>query len=285
MELQQLDTSRRFQATLVSSERITPKESKEEVRELMLELALGAPTPDVGQSVGVLAPGVKELGEDNHLRLYSIADLPVKMGDGHQRFRIAVRRCSYIDEYSGEVYRGVASNYLCDLAPGSRLEMTGPYGLSFEVPPEKSASLILIATSTGIAPFRAFVRHLYERTDFQGTIWLFYGAQSGLDMVYLNREDDDFAQYYDRVTFKAFRALSPRPHFGDDIDWGATVRERSTELWKMLARPDTYVYVAGLESARAGLEHALSQVADSPEQWRRRKAELVAGKRWVELLY
>jgi ferredoxin--NADP+ reductase len=283
MLISNLDTKERFSATLIASERLTPTSSSEEVRELTLELSDTAPELKLGQSIGVLAPGQKALGQEHHLRLYSVADLPA--GPGPRRLRIAVRRCSYVDEYSGELYQGVASNYLCDLEQGDRITLTGPLNLPLEVPEEPDANLILIATSTGIAPFRAFVRHLYEHTQFRGKIWLFYGARTGLDMVYLNDERDDFAQYYDRETFQAFRALSPRPHFDDDIDWGDSIGKRSKELWRMLSLPNTYVYVAGLEKVKESLDRAFSQVADTPEQWERRKAELVAGRRWVELLY
>ena len=285
MELTELNTSHRFKATLLSSRRLTPSTSAEEVRELLLEAGAAGEPLSVGQSIGIFAPGQADLGEKEHLRLYSIADLPKAGQAGRTQVRIAVRRCSYVDDYSGERYDGVASNYLCDLEEGAELELTGPFGLPFADPPESDAHLILIATSTGIAPFRAFVRHLYERTDFSGRIWLFYGARSGLDMVYLNDQQDDFSQYYDRDTFEAFRALSPRPHFGDEIDWGSTLGERGKELWRRLSLPNTYVYVAGLRSTSQALDRVLEGIAGSPERWRRRKAELVAGGRWVELLY
>ncbi|WP_428264648.1 ferredoxin-NADP reductase [Haliangium sp.] len=284
MRLQELDTSNRFTATVVSSQRITPEASQDEVRELVLDVG-AALDLDVGQSVGVLAPGQKEFGQDHHLRLYSVADLPEKTDTGTPRIKICVKRCTYIDDYSGERYDGVASNYLCDRRAGDELTLTGPFGLPFEVPPEQDASLILIATSTGIAPFRAFVRHLYERTDFAGRIWLFYGARSGLDMAYLNEERDDFAQYYDKETFEAFKVLSPRPAWGDDIDWGSTIEERGEEIWKLLSEAKTYVYVAGLEQVRDALDGVFAKVAGNGELWERRRAEMVAGKRWVELLY
>lgn len=283
MQLSELDTRNRYTATVLRTERITPT-TADEVRELTLEIAGGGFAVDVGQSIGVLAPGQAELGQDVHLRLYSVADIP-ETGADRAAIKIAVKRCDYIDDYNGERYRGVASNYLCDLAPGDTLTLTGPFGLPFEDPLEKTATLVLIATSTGIAPFRAFVRHLYERTDFAGRIWLFYGARSGLDAVYMNDQRDDFAQYYDRESFKAFRALSPRPHWGDEIAWATTINARAAELLELLSAPDTYVYVAGLEKVRDQLDEVLSTITGSPERWQRRKAELVAGKRWVELLY
>jgi ferredoxin--NADP+ reductase len=283
MQLQELDTSTRYPATVVSTERITPDET-DEVRELVLDVRADDLELQVGQSVGVLAPGQKQFGQDFHLRLYSVADLP-EHANGAQRIKIAVKRCNYVDDYSGELYDGVASNYLCDLREGDKITLTGPYGLPFEKPLEDDANLILIATSTGIAPFRAFVRHLYEKTDFSGQIWLFYGAKTGLDAVYLNDARDDFAQYYDKQTFRAFTAFSPRPHWDDDIDWGETIRERAGELWKLMNDPKTYVYVAGLEQVSEALDKVFSEIAESPEKWRRRKDEMIAGRRWVELLY
>ena len=61
--------------------------------------------------------------------------------------------------------------------------------------------------------------------------------------------------------------------------------ERGAELWKLLEQPNTYVYVAGLEKMRGELDEAFKEIAGSPQKWARRKAELVAGGRWVELLY
>ncbi|MGB5191730.1 MAG: FAD-binding oxidoreductase, partial [Polyangiales bacterium] len=208
--LEDYDTEQPFQATVVSSERITSEESGIEVRELTLDVQKPDFEFQLGQSVGVLAPGNADFGQKHHFRLYSVADLPERGAAGLPRIKIVVRRTSYIDKYSGEEYPGVASNYLCNLTPGDRITMSGPYGLAFEVPEEMDANLILIGTSTGIAPFRAFVKHLYRNVpEWKGTITLFYGARSGLELLYMNDKNDDFAQYYDDETFEAFKALSP----------------------------------------------------------------------------
>jgi ferredoxin--NADP+ reductase len=284
--LEDYDTQDRFEAIVVSSERITPEASDIEVRELTLDLEKPDFELELGQSVGVLAPGAKEFGQKHHFRLYSVADLPQPGARGLPRIRIVVRRASYVDKYSGEEYPGVASNYLCDRVAGDRITMSGPYGLAFEVPEEMDANLILIGTGTGIAPFRAFVKHLYKNVpEWRGTVTLFYGGRTGLELLYMNDERDDFAQYYDRETFQAFKALSPRPAWAAPIDWEAALGQRGEELWKLLGQPHTYVYVAGLEKLRNELDDAFTQIAGSEEKWSRRKAELVAGGRWVELLY
>jgi len=284
--LDDYDTEHRFEATLVSSERITPEASGVEVRELTLEIQQPDFDLQLGQSVGVLSPGSKEFGQKHHFRLYSVADLAERGGNGLPRIKIAVRRVSYVDQYSGEEYPGVSSNYLCDLVAGDTLTMAGPYGLAFEVPEEMDANLILIGTGTGIAPFRAFVKHLYKNVpEWKGTITLFHGARSGLELLYMNDERDDFAQYYDREAFQAFKALSPRPSWAAPIDWDGALSQRGEELWSLLGQPNTYVYVAGLEKMRGELDKAFSEIAGSEQKWARRRAELTAGGRWVELLY
>jgi ferredoxin--NADP+ reductase len=286
-ELDDYENDARYVATVVTSERITSEQSDEEVRELVLDVDRTDLPYRVGQSIGVLAPGSTAFGQQQpHFRLYSVADLPERGDTGKPQIKVCVKRCSYIDSYSGEEYKGVASNYLCDLRPGDSLSITGPFGLAFEVPDQLDANLILIGSGTGIAPFRAFVKHLYRNEpDWKGRVWLFYGAKSGLELLYMNERKNDFAQYYDEETFEAFQALSPRPNWADPIAWDQAIVERGEEVWELLGNPRTYVYVAGLEKMRKELDKVFELLAGSAEAWARRRAELAAGRRWVELLY
>jgi len=286
MRLDDYNKEDRFEATVLSSERLTSEEADAEIRELVLEVDRSDFHYRPGQSIGILVPGPHQFGHDYHFRLYTVADTPSSATGGKPQITIAVRRVSYIDDYSGERFKGVASNYLCDRKSGDNLLITGPYGYAFEVPDEKDANLILIGAGTGIAPFRAFVKHIYQDIgDWQGKVRLFYGAHTGLELVYMNEHRDDFALYYDEDTFEAFKAVSPRPHWADPIAWDYCLEERSEEIWQMLGDPKTYVYVAGLENVRDELDEVLTGMAGSPEKWQRRKAELTAGGRWTELLY
>jgi ferredoxin--NADP+ reductase len=286
MRLQDYDVATTFRATVLENRRITSTESPDEIREIVMDVDRPDFPYRVGQSIAVLAPGAKEFGKEHHVRLYSVADLPARSETGHPRITICVKRCNYTDEYSGEEFKGIASHYLCDLAPGAHLAIAGPFGLAFEVPEENDAHLVLIGTGTGIAPFRAFVKHIYrDRPDWKGKVWLFYGARSGLELLYMNDEKDDFGQYYDQETFQAFKALSARPAWSDAIAWDHVFAQRSDEIWEMLGSPKTYVYVAGLEKMREELDNVFAAVAGSRKAWDRRKAELMAGGRWVELVY
>ena len=124
-----------------------------------------------------------------------------------------------------------------------------------------------------------------HRPDFTGRIWLFHGGQTGLDLLYRNDEKDDFALYYDHDTFEAIDALSKRPGWSDDSDWGTAMHARGEELCELLSDPKTYVYLAGLEKIRDELDDVLAEVAGSNQRWFHWKADLEAENRWIELLY
>ncbi len=286
MHLEDYPTEPRFIATVLSTERITDKGADAEVRELVLEVHEHDFNFKIGQSVGVLVSGPEEFGRSVHHRLYTVADTPMPMAPGHPEITLVVRRCNYIDEYSGEEYAGVNSNYICNRKPGDQLTITGPFGIPFEVPADKSANLLLIGLGTGIAPFRALVKHIYQDIgDWKGKVRLLYGAHSGLELLYMNNKRDDFARYYDEQTFEAIKALSPRPNWADPIAWDFAIEQRAEEIWKMLSDGHTYVYIAGLKQIRDALDELFSSMSGSADGWAKLKGELVEQGRWLELLY
>lgn len=284
MRLKDYDTTRRFDAFVEDSQRMTPRETMEEVKEITFALD-GMQEVHAGQSIGVLAPGRDEFGTSTHLRLYTVADRP-EITKGRTKIKICVRRCSYIDDYSGEEFSGIASHFLCDLQPGDVATLTGPYGDVFQAPAENDATLIMIGAGTGIAPFRAFCKHLYEdEPRFEGRVILLHGGRTGMEMLYQNEILDDFALYYDLPTFEAIQALSKRPHWSDEIDWHSAISPRGDELWDLLTGPNTYVYIAGIEDIRAQLDEVFVSICGSLERWRECKSLLEKEKRWIELLY
>lgn len=274
----------KYRATVQHTERLTPKDS-EEIREIVLEVKQPGFECQVDQSFGVLVKANGEFGNTLHHRLYSVADLPGKQ-NGKPQITMLVKRCDYVDEFSGELQHGVASNYLCDRKVGDEITITGPHNLPFVVPEDKNSNLILIGMGTGIAPFRAFVKHIYKNVkDWKGKIRLFYGARSGLELLYLNDKDGDLTNYYDEETFEAFHALSPRPHWSDPIALDQAIEARAEEIIEMLSYTNTHVYVAGYEQIKEMLDKAFSNILGSKEKWETRKAELIAGKKWAEVIY
>ena len=288
MQLHDYDVGKSYQAKVIANSRITSPDSNEEVRELILEVDQHAFDFAVGQSIGITVPGVPEIGHDHHFRLYTVADIPQMGPFGNPRVKICVKRCSYIDQYSGEEYKGVASHYLCDRHVGDPLSINGPFGTPFPVPKDKTANLLLIGMGTGIAPFRAFIRHIYEDVgDWKGDIKLFFGANTGLELIYMNDQKNDFTNYYDKETFEAIEALSERGYWGASTTGGdiqRAIESRADDVLDII-KHNGYVYVAGLKQIENALDEVFSKILGSEQQWEEMKSDLITENRWVELIY
>jgi ferredoxin--NADP+ reductase len=285
MKLTEYDISHPYKATITKSERITD-ENTDEVRHIVLSIADATFHFIEGQSVGVLVPGPHQFGNEYHMRLYSIASSRHGENQDMLEISLCVRRCFYIDEVSGERFPGVASNFLCDGKPGDTVQLTGPYGRHFMAPRDNTCNMLMIGVGTGIAPFRAFMKHIYgERKEWKGQVRLFYGARTGMDLLYMNDRNGDLTNYYDEETFKAFEALSPRPHVDEPEEVEKTIEENAKEVWDLINDPKTYVYVSGLTRLEDRLDGILAKLAGSEEAWMKKKTEMETSGRWATLFY
>lgn len=285
MKLTEYDISNPYEATVVSNERITAAET-DEVRHIVLGIPDATFHHVEGQSVGVLVPGPHQFGNEDHMRLYSIASSRLGEDQNMSEISLCVRRCFYVDEVSGERYPGVASNFLCDTTAGDVVSIAGPYGRQFMAPRDDTCNILMIGVGTGIAPFRAFLKHIYEeRKAWKGQVRLFYGAKTGMDMLYMNDEKNDLTLYYDEETFQAFEALSPRPHFDEPAQIERTLKDNAKEVWGLMNNPKTYVYVSGLSRLEDTLDQAMIELAGSEETWAQTKEEMLGQHRWNTLFY
>lgn len=285
MEFDQDDIYTSYIATLISSERITPLDAPE-VRHLVFRLPEGDFHFQEGQCAAVLVPGPHAFGNVYHARLYSIASSRAGEDGKADTISICVRRCFSIDPINGEQYPGKASNYLCDASPGDSVLIAGPYGAHFSVPLDPTANLLMVGAGTGIAPFRSFVKRIYQELGgWQGKVRLFYGAKTGMEMLYMNSLNRDLNLYYDEETFQAFEAVSPRPHFDEPPALDRVLTDHAQEVWGMIQEPKTYVYVAGQVDAEQKFAKAMSSMAGSEQAWRHKRQELIRQQRYAELLY
>jgi len=149
----------------------------------------------------VIPPGEnpKSPGKPNSVRLYSIAS--TRYGDDldGNSVSLCVRRAVYWDKELGRedpAKKGVCSNFLCDSKPGDELKLTGPSGKVMLIPEkEAKTDLIMVATGTGIAPYRSFIRRLFvEKTPYgevySGLAWLFLGVANTDALLY----DDEWQE-------------------------------------------------------------------------------------------
>ena len=284
--LHDFDTSHPLTATVIETHRITP-EDVPEVRNIRLAIAHPSFSYHEGQNVGVIVPGPHKFGHEKHFRLYTIANTPDQTKSGDAEIELCVRRCFYIDEVSGEGHPGIASNYLCDIKAGDQISLTGPYGDAFSIPDDPESNLLMIGTGTGIAPFRAFIQHIYEQqSDWQGQLRLFYGARTGMETLYRNDLKNDLDEYYDQKTFKAFEGLSHRPWMqSEENGLHDVLLENAHDIWEFMQKPKTHVYLAGLPKTEHDFEDAMSDAAGSSARWRWTREEMKEQNRWSELIY
>ncbi len=271
------------EAVVLSSRRVTP-ENADEVRQIVLRIDEPAFYFLEGQNIGVLVPGPHDFGNKIHHRYYTIANAHAE--DNGVELELLVRRCFYIDEVSGEQYPGVASNYLCDAKEGARITLTGPYRSPFKIPSDPTCNLLMLGTGTGVAPFRAFLYRIYEEhKNWKGKVRLYFGARNGTDLLYMNEENGDLAQYYDQKTFKAIQTLRVGV-LDDDADaLGKGIEDNAAEIWKLLQESKTFVYLAGMKKIADALDKAMSKVVGSAEQWDLVKQRMIQERRWTELTY
>lgn len=166
-----------YEATVLYNARIVGKDAPGETMHMVFDHDGNVPYLE-GQSIGVIAPGVDAKGKPHKVRLYSIASTRYgDFGDG-KTVSLSVKRLVYEDADGKEV-KGVCSNHLCDLAPGDKVHITGPVGTAMLMPEDPNATIIMLATGTGIAPFRTYMRRAFTEKHpdykFTGKMWLFLG--------------------------------------------------------------------------------------------------------------
>ena len=285
MQLNESDIGPTVEASVISSQRITSPPA-DEARRIRLYVDDPSFRFSEGQTIGVVVPGPHPFGNQYHMRRYSIASSRLDTeGDGLS-FDLLVRRCFLIDEVSGERYPGIASNYLCDASEGDRITLSGPYRSPFSLPADKNANLLMIGTGTGVAPFRAFVQNIYTRHGgWDGEVRLFYGARSGMDLLYANDEVDDLTNYYDEKSFRAFKAVIDKPLQNDSAALKSSFSTNAEEIWSLINDERTYVYIAGIDKVAAVLDRAMAGKAGSSDNWNALKQRLIDDKRWSELIY
>jgi len=173
-------------------------------------------------------------------RAYSIASAPSENG----RFAFCLNR----------VQDGFMSNYLCNLGEGAEISFQGPFGDFILRPPLRDT--LLIATGTGIAPFRSMLHGLFGSGNegesaagrarapvaplHQTQFWLLLGSRCEQDIYY-------------REEFEGLAAEHSNFHFLPTLSRGGVewkglrgyVQEHVREI--VGSRTDMQVYICGLD--------------------------------------
>ncbi len=239
-----------------------------------------------GQSIGIMPAGEDANGKPHKLRLYSIAS--TRHGDNFNgnTVSLCVRQLQY--EKDGETINGVCSTYLCDIKPGDKVKITGPVGKEMLLPDEEDANIVMLATGTGIAPMRAYLRRMFEPTEkeknkwnFKGKAWLFMGAPKSANLLYeedlqryLNENPDNF-KYTKAISREQQNTKGGRMYIQD------RVLESANELFNMIEDEKTHIYLCGLKGMEPGIDEAMTKAAEEKGlNWSELRPQLKKAGRW-----
>jgi len=158
-------------------------------------------------------------------RAYSIASAP----SDSNRFALCLNR----------VQDGFMSNFLCDMKEGAEIVCQGPFGNFILRPPMRDT--ILIATGTGIAPFRSMLQWLFHANEMRHDnhqIWLVFGSRFEKD-IYYHRDFLDLAARHENFHYL------PTLSRGEWKGLRGYVQDHVREI--VGHRTDMHAYICGLK--------------------------------------
>jgi len=274
-----------YTAKIVSVNRVVGPEATGETCHITIDHGGKMPYYE-GQSYGVIAPlEDPRTGKPAKVRLYSIASS--RYGDDMtgNTASLVVRRATYwCPELKAEdpAKKGVCSNFLCDAKPGDEVQLTGPSGKVMLMPEEDpKTDLIMIATGTGIAPYRGFIRRNFiENTEacnkYSGLAWLFLGVANSDGLLY----DDEFQRVLNdypnnfRVEYALSREGDERCYIQDKV------AKHGEEIFDRMDK-GAHLYMCGLKGMLPGVTETLKTIAESKDQkWEDVLAKWKKGKQW-----
>jgi len=139
-------------------------------------------------------------------RSYSVATIGAGDGSPVPRIEIAV---SYVEG-------GAATELLGNLTEGQSVDASGPYGRFCLMEPDANRRYLLVATGTGVTPYRAMLPQLAVLMPARNvSVALVYGARNESELLY-GDEFEAFARENPRFQFYACLSrgarAQPRPH-------------------------------------------------------------------------
>jgi benzoyl-CoA 2,3-epoxidase subunit A len=232
-------------AVVTGNFRLTAAEAESDVRHLILDFG-DLPFPVIeGQSIGIVPPGTGPDGKPHNIRLYSVASPRDGEKPNANNLALTVKREA----------KGVCSNFLCDLAKGAAVEVTGPFGATFLMPNDPSAEIIMICTGTGSAPFRGFTERRRRATpEAPGKLTLFFGARRPEELPYfgpLQKVPEKLLEKhfcYSRVPGQS------RTYVQDAI------RAQGAGLAQRIAGDAAHIYICGLKGMESGVDEAFADI-------------------------
>merc|ERR1719454_2717595 len=152
------------------------------------------------------------------------------------------------------------------------------------LPQDDDAAIIMLATGTGIAPMRSYLRLLFNdkagaapdgSRKFKGLAWLFLGVPYSKSLLYDDENIEYKKQFPDQFRYEYAISREQKNAAGQKMYIQTKIAEYAEEVWDLLQMPKTHVYMCGLKGMESGMAETLGPIAESKGMvW----AELV--KKW-----
>lgn len=259
------------EATVLGRTKLIDDNAPGDIQHVVLQLPEGFQYVE-GQSLSVIPPGVASNGKPHKPRLYSIAS--TRYGDllDGRTVSLCVRRAEYYDPVTGiadPAKAGVCSGFLCDVTPGTKVSVAGPVGKTMVLPKDPTKDIIMVATGTGIAPFRSFLHRLYmehttARQLFQGKSWLILGVPTTGSLLYKPEFDAMQATTQGQQSLTIDYAISREMtnDQGGKMYVQDVLKKNSEELFEKL-EDGAVIYFCGLKGMMPGILGCLEEIATS----------------------
>lgn len=280
-----------FLGKCLSNEELVGEGGIGTVRHLKFDLSGGDLHYLEGQSIGIIPDGTDENGKPHKLRLYSIAS--TRHGDAldDKTVSLCVRQLEYKHPESGETIYGVCSTFLCHMETGQDVKITGPVGKEMLLPEDPEVNVIMMATGTGIAPFRAYLWRMFkdeERglnpnfNDYKGKAWLIFGIPKTPNILYKEELEEIQAKYPDNFELTYAISREQQNAEGGRMYIQHRVAENIDRLWEMVKSDEkTHVYICGLKGMEDGIDAAFTErAAKDGVDWNDFRKQLKKADRW-----
>jgi ferredoxin--NADP+ reductase len=249
----------------LSNEELVREGGEGTVRHITFDLAGSDLRYLEGQSIGIIPDGTDDKGKPHKLRLYSIAS--TRHGDrvDDQTISLCVRQLEYKSPETGEKVFGVCSTFLCNMPVGADVKITGPVGKEMLLPDDPDATIIMMATGTGIAPFRAYLWRMFKENNpeyqFKGLAWLFFGVAYTPNVLYKEELETLEQKYPDNFKLTCAISREQKNAQGGKMYIQHRIQENADKLWELVQKPNTHVYICGLKGMEGGIDEGMSAAA------------------------
>lgn len=276
-----------FVGKVISNDSLLKEGAIGRVNHVTMDLSGGDLRYVEGQSIGIIPDGLADNGKPHKIRLYSIAS--TRHGDNlaGDTVSLCVRQLQY--EKDGERINGVCSTFLCDVPPGAPVKITGPVGKEMLLPENEDANVIMLATGTGIAPMRAYLRRMFDPGErarnpgyaFRGKAWLFMGVPTTPNLLYEEEFQSYLSAYPDNFRYTKAISREQKNSEGGRMYIQHRVAEYADEIFNLINLDSTHLYMCGLRGMEPGIDEAMTTAAAARGlEWKTLRPQLKKAGRW-----